>query len=162
MATGGGERRAAWSIQPRQLIWKLSDKARQYRERQTLTPTAALGRRGEDLAHRFLRSCGYLVVGRNYRPGPDSEIDIVARQGETLVFVEVKTRGSAEFGSPERAIDLEKQKKIIRAARTFVTRAGASWSQVRFDTVSIVFTEPPSVKHYRDVFFDGRARDAAV
>ncbi len=160
MASNGvEERRRTWSIQPRQLIWKLSDSARQFREQKLLAPAAALGRKGEDLAHRYLRSSGYTVVARNYRPGKDSEIDIVARQGETLVFVEVKTRLSAEFGSPDRAIDPEKQRHILRAARSFVTRSGDPWSKVRFDTVSIVLTNPPTLSHFRDVFFEGRALD---
>ena len=140
------------------MLWKLSDSARQFRERQTLTPDAALGRRGEDLAHRYLRSKGVRVLARNYRPdGGDSEIDIVARDGGVLVFVEVKTRASAEFGSPDRAIGPEKQKNIVRAARAYATRAGIEWSEVRFDTISIVFTEPPSIMHQEDAFFDGRA-----
>ncbi|HMF76351.1 MAG TPA: YraN family protein [Bryobacteraceae bacterium] len=142
---------------PRQLLWKLSDRARQFRQKRTLNPDAALGRRGEDVAHRYLRGAGYMVVARNYRPGADSEIDIVARRGELVVFVEVKSRASAAFGSPERAIDLEKEKHIIRAARSFATRAGIEWSRVRFDTISVVFTNPPSIVHQIDAFFHGRA-----
>ncbi len=147
----------SWSIAPRQLLWKLSDAARQRRHAKTLTPDAALGRRGEDLAHRYLRSKGMTILSRNYRPGGgDSEIDIVARDGGTVVFVEVKSRNSAEHGSPDRAIDTEKQRHIVRAARAFATRAGIEWKQVRFDTVSIVFSSPPSIVHQQDAFFHGR------
>lgn len=156
MANGSGER-AGWRLEPRQLLWKLSDRARQVRQKHTLTAEAALGRRGEDLAHRYLRSAGYTVVARNYRPGGDSEIDIVARRGELLIFVEVKARRSAEFGNPERAIGLEKEKHIVRAARSYATRAGIEWNRVRFDTISVVFTDPPSVVHQVDAFFHGRA-----
>lgn len=146
-----------WTIAPRQLLWKMSDAARQLREKQTLTPDAALGRRGEDLAHRYLRSKGLTILSRNYRPGGgDAEVDIVARDGEILVFVEVKTRTSAEYGAPDRAIGVDKQKHILRAARAFATRAGIDWDRVRFDTVSIVFTKPPSIVHQQDAFFDGR------
>jgi putative endonuclease len=124
-----------------------------------LTPEAALGRRGEDLAHRYLRSSGYTVVARNYRPaGGEVEADIVARQGETVVFVEVKSRASGDYGTPDRAIGAEKQKNIVRAARAYATRAGIEWSQVRFDTISITFTNPPSIVHLKDAFFEGRAR----
>ncbi len=137
----------------------MSDAARQRREQELLTPEVALGRKGEDLAHRYLRNSGYTVIARNYRPGGDSEIDIVARDRETLIFVEVKSRSSAEYGSPDRAIDREKQRHILRAARSFVTRSGDSWSKVRFDTVSIVFAEPVAISHHRDVFFEGRALD---
>jgi putative endonuclease len=157
MATGG-DQTPIRTITPRQLLWKLSDCARQLRERQTLSPHAALGKRGEDLAHRYLRSSGYKVVARNYRPsGGEVEADIVARQGDTLVFVEVKSRSSGDFGSPDRAIGSEKQKNIQRAARAYTTRAGIPWNQVRFDIISVVFTEPPSITHLKDAFFEGRA-----
>ena len=135
----------------------MSDALRQTGERRQLTAEAALGRKGEDLAHRCLRSIGLTVIARNYRPGEDSEIDLVARDRGTLVFVEVKTRQSAEFGSPDRAVDPEKQRHIVRAARSFVARSGDNWSNVRFDLISIVMSEPPAIAHHRDAFFHGRA-----
>jgi len=135
----------------------LTDAARQHRQQQMMTLDAALGRRGEDLAHRYLQKNGFTVVARNYKPGADSEIDIVARQGDLVVFVEVKSRTSAEFGSPDRAIDSEKQKHIVRAARAYVNRGAIEWNQVRFDTISIIFTDPPSIVHQQDAFFAGRA-----
>ena len=145
-------------VQPRQLLWRISDAARQFRQRHTMSPKAALGRRGEDLAHRYLRHAGFSVVARNYRSGGgESEVDIIARQGETLVFVEVKSRTSSDFGSPDRAIGEEKQKQIVRAARGYASRAGADWSRVRFDTIAIVFTSPPSIVHQQDAFVDKRA-----
>ncbi|HEX3683356.1 MAG TPA: YraN family protein [Bryobacteraceae bacterium] len=141
------------------MLWKLSDTARQLRERRTLSPEAALGRRGEDLAHRYLRNAGFRVVARNYRPNEgEAEVDIIARDGDTVVFVEVKSRSSSDFGAPDRAIGNDKQKNIVRAARSYATRAGITWSQVRFDTISIVFTNPPSLVHQQDAFFEGRAR----
>ena len=98
------------------------------------------------------------ILARNYRPGGgESEVDIVARDGAVVVFVEVKSRRTADFGSPDRAIDSGKRKNIVRAARAFATRAGVDWNQVRFDTVSIVFTQPPSIVHQQDAFFEGRA-----
>ena len=163
MASDSSEGRSGKrSAKYRQVLWKLSDKVRQARENKILNSSAALGRKGEDLAHRYLRYAGYRVVARNYRPGQDSEIDIVARDGDKLVFVEVKTRTSAEFGSPDRAVDREKQRHILRAARSFVTRSGDSWSAVRFDIVAIVFGNAPEISHYRDVFFEGRALDGQL
>jgi putative endonuclease len=157
MATQSGTG-APWSLSPKQLLWKLSDSARQFRERQTLSPEAALGRRGEDLAHRYLRSTGLTIVARNYRPKPgEAEVDLVARDRDTVIFVEVKARRSDEFASPERAIDDEKRKRIVRAARAYCTRANVPWNHVRFDTVSIVFTKPPSIVHHQDAFFEGRS-----
>lgn len=145
-------------IQPSQLLWKLSDAARQYRERQTLSPEAAMGRRGEDLAHRYLKHSGFTILARNYRPTEgDTEVDIVARDGDSIVFVEVKSRASAQHGAPDRAIGEEKEKNIVSAARSYAKRAGIEWSRVRFDTVAIVFSHPPSIVHQQDAFFQGRA-----
>jgi putative endonuclease len=118
----------------------------------------ALGRKGEDLAQRYLQSAGFKIIARNYRPsGGESEVDLVARDGDITVFIEVKTRSTAEFGTPDRAIGSNKQKHIIRAARRYASRAKIGWNQVRFDTVSIVLSSPPSIVHQQDAFFDGRA-----
>ena len=157
MAAGGDQVKRGF-IQPNQLLWKLSDSARQFRQRRSLTPTAALGQKGEDIAHRYLRRAGYFVLARNFRPGGgEAEVDIVARQRDITVFVEVKTRSSAEYGSPDRQIDDEKQKHIVRAARAYATKAGLEWNQVRFDTISIVLSKAPSIVHLQDAFFEGRA-----
>ena len=143
----------------RQLIWKLSDAARQFRERQKLSPSAAMGKRGEDLAHRYLRHNGFTVVARNYRPAPGkAEVDIVALERDIMVFIEVKSRATEEFGSPDRAIDDHKERHIVAAARSYTTKAAIPWSKVRFDTISIVFGKPPGITHHRDAFFHGRAR----
>jgi putative endonuclease len=141
-----------WAIQPRQVLWKLSDRARQFGQSRTLTGTAAVGRRGEDLAHRYLQKCGFKVVARNYKAGEDSEVDIIARLGDLLVFVEVKTRVSSQHAAPERAIDDEKERHILKAAKAFATRCGADWENVRFDIVSIVLDDPPTIAHYQDAF----------
>lgn len=157
MGTRGGEGRRSWFGRLAQYIWALSDSLRQRGDRKRLSPTAALGRRGEDLAHRYLRRNGLKVIARNYRPGADSEIDIVAKDGDITVFVEVKARTSADFGAPERAIDEDKRKHIVRAAQSYVTRAALDWSQVRFDVISVVASSPPQIEHLRDAFFEGRA-----
>ena len=145
-------------VSPAQLFCKVSDAARQYRQSKTLPNDASLGRRGEDMAHRYLQRSGYAVIARNYRPSAgESEIDIVARRGDLVVFVEVKTRSGSEFGSPDRAIGLQKQKNITRAARRYAARAGLEWNQVRFDTIAIVLGESTSLVHQQDAFFEGRA-----
>jgi len=148
--------KSGWKFRPSQLMWKLSDRARQASEARTLTAEAALGRHGEDLAHRYLQKAGYAVVARNYRAGADSEIDIVARKKDLVVFVEVKSRRSTEYGAPDRAIDEKKHKNIIRGARAFTTRGAIDWSQVRFDVISVVFTQPPSILHQQDAFYPSR------
>jgi putative endonuclease len=110
------------------------------------------------MAHRYLQRAGYSVIARNYRPsGGEAEIDVVAKHGDITVFVEVKTRSGSEFGSPDRAIGAQKQKNIARAARRYAARAGIGWDKVRFDTISIVVGNPPSLVHQQDAFFEGRA-----
>jgi putative endonuclease len=129
------------------LIYRAADSLRR-----RLLP-ADHGRLGEDLAHRYLRRQGCTIVARRYRPRSGAgEIDLVARHGETLVFVEVKTRATAEFGTPDRAVDAEKEGYLRRAGRDYARRAAVDWSQVRFDIVSIVLTEPPLIEWYPDAF----------
>jgi putative endonuclease len=121
------------------------------------------GRIGEDLAHRYLRRHGCTIVARNYRTATGSgEIDLVAWQGKTLVFVEVKTRSTAEFGEPERAVDSEKQLHLQRAARDYVRRAGVEWSETRFDIVSIVLDQPVRIEWIQDAFTDTSRSSATL
>jgi putative endonuclease len=111
------------------------------------------GRLGEDLAHRYLRRNGCTVVARNYRtPSGSGEIDLVVRHGATTAFVEVKTRATAEFGEPDRAVDAEKQRRIARAARHYARRAGLEWDALRFDIVSVVLERRPRIEWRRDAF----------
>ena len=110
------------------------------------------GRIGEDLAHRYLRSRGCTVAARNYRPpSGNGEIDLVVWQGEKLVFVEVKTRASAAFGEPDRAVDAEKEARLKRAARDYARRAGVEWQHVRFDVVAVILA-PRRIEWRRDAF----------
>jgi putative endonuclease len=110
------------------------------------------GRLGEDLAHRYLRRRGCTVVARNYRPpSGHGEIDLVVWHKEKLVFVEVKTRDTAEFGQPDRAVDADKRQSLARAARDYARRAGVEWPQVRFDIVAVILA-PPRIEWLRDAF----------
>ncbi|MCS7025748.1 MAG: YraN family protein [Bryobacteraceae bacterium] len=113
----------------------------------------AWGRRGEDLAHRYLRKLGYIVVARNYRTRSGSgEVDLIAWDGDALVFVEVKLRKSADFGPPDRAVDQEKKQKLILAARDYVRRAGLDWNRTRFDLVNVIGECRPEITVIRDAF----------
>jgi putative endonuclease len=96
----------------------------------------ALGRRGERAAERHLRRIGYRIVARNYRAA-GAEIDLVAIDGETLVFVEVKTRRSRAAGGPEEAVDERKQTRMRRAAEVFAMRYRADDREMRFDIVAV-------------------------
>jgi putative endonuclease len=115
------------------------------------------GRLGEDLAYRYLRRHGCTVVARNYaaRSGA-GEVDLVAWEGGVLVFVEVKTRSSADFGAPEEAVDGEKQRRIAIAAREYGRRAQVDDTRTRFDIVSVMLGKPPRITWTRDAF---RVRD---
>src|ERR1035437_10283065 len=120
------------------------------------------GRIGEDLAHRYLRRHGCSIVARNYRPPFGGvEIDIVAWHGETLVFVEVKTRAVADCGTPDRAVDAEKREHVKRAARDYARRAGVEWDKTRFDIVGIVLEKPPRIEWIRDAWRDIRRTPAS-
>ncbi len=134
-------------------MFRLLDGIRHRSRRRTMAPGHLTGRRGEDLAHRYLQEQGLIVIGRNYRARSGmAELDIIAREGETLVIVEVKTRASEEFGTPDRAIDEEKRIRLFRGAREYARRAGVDWQEVRFDIVGVVLSAPPSYSHFRDVF----------
>jgi putative endonuclease len=107
-------------------------------------PGLARGRRGEDMAHRYLQSRGYLVVARNYRMSSgEAEADLIAWEGETLVIVEVKTRGNDEFGPPERAVGEAKLAHLRRAGRAYARKTETPWERVRIDLVTVVLSDPP-------------------
>jgi len=134
-------------------LYRAGDVLRDWRRRRLWNPDQAAGRRGEDLAHRFLQDQGMVVVARNYRARSGvGELDLVAWDGETLVFVEVKTRATEEFGSPDRAVDGAKRERLLRAAREYARRAGVDWRRVRFDIVNVVLEPRPVIGLLRDVF----------
>jgi putative endonuclease len=80
------------------------------------------------------------------------EVDLIGWERDTLVFVEVKSRRTEEYGSPDRAIGRQKESSLIRTAREYARQAEVPWEKVRFDVVNIVFSTPPLVTHFRDVF----------
>lgn len=133
-------------------LYKLSDLLRHHARSRHLTEDHALGRRGEDIAQRFLQRAGIVIVDRNYRMASGAgEVDLVGWEGDTLVFVEVKSRKTDEYGAPDRAIGPQKQSRLIRAAREYARHAEVRWEKVRFDVVNVVFSTPPAVTHFRDV-----------
>lgn len=99
--------------------------------------TTERGKRGEERAADFLRSRGYQIVERNYR-WRGGEIDLIAREGGCLVFVEVKSRATHAFGVPEDHITREKRSKLIRTATRYVAEhPSAAALDVRFDVVAL-------------------------
>lgn len=110
-----------------------------------------LGDRGERAASRFLEAKKLRVLVRGYRT-PFGEIDLIARDGDTLVFVEVKTRRQ---GEPSLAVTPEKQRRITLAALHFLKRHGLLEQRCRFDVVAIVWPDDrrdPVIEHYPNAF----------
>jgi putative endonuclease len=117
----------------------------------------AVGRHGEELAARHLEAAGLRILARNWRCR-EGELDIVARDGDLLVFVEVKTRSSLAFGAPAEAVDRVKSARIRHLALRWIMaqrdEPGARfWEAVRFDVVSVVRGRDGfSVTHLPGVF----------
>lgn len=113
-----------------------------------------LGNRGELEAARFLERLGYKILHRQLR-GRFGEIDLVALDGQTIVFIEVKTRASCDAGHPTEAITLEKQAKMTRSALAFLKKHRWLNQRARFDVVAIIWptgSEPPLIQHYISAF----------
>ncbi|NOT02411.1 MAG: YraN family protein [Phycisphaerales bacterium] len=115
---------------------------------------ATLGARGERAAARFLKRRGFRIVARNYNC-PPGEIDIIAEDGDTLVFVEVKTRATGDRADPEVNVTAFKRRQIIAAARYFVQARRAHDRPCRFDVVSVVrpqWWRRAEIEHFPDAF----------
>ena len=96
------------------------------------------GRKGEDAAVRYLQQNGYRILERNLR-AKFGEIDVVARDGPALCFVEIKARSSTRFGFPEEAVNFFKRQRLLRLASWYLQRRpNGGHSQIRFDVLSIL------------------------
>ena len=110
-----------------------------------------LGKIGEELAVNYLIEKGYEILERNWR-NKHKEIDIIAKDGGTLVIVEVKTRQSDGFGEPDMAVTRQKQMRLVYAANAYVFRNRLDLD-IRFDIISIVFNQGnPKIDHIEDAF----------
>ncbi len=119
-----------------------------------LFPEKSLGQRGEAAVARYLRRHGYRIVARGDRLKP-GELDLVALDGKTIVFVEVKTRRSQDAGHPSEAVDAAKQRRLTRLAVTFLKRHGLLEHPARFDVVAVTWPEGqrrPTIEHFKDAF----------
>lgn len=110
-----------------------------------------LGSVGESLACRELQRRGYAILAKRYR-SRFGEIDLIARDGETIAFVEVKARTSAAFGHPAEAVTWQKQRRLGLAALDYLVRCGLEGSHCRFDIVSITAAPKPRVEVLRAAF----------
>lgn len=99
-----------------------------------------LGKEGEDLAALHLKNLGFSILARNYRQ-KTGEIDIIAKDGDWLVFVEVKTRKSLRFGQPFEAVTTKKQAQLSRVALDYLSRNNLLDQPARFDVISILLPD---------------------
>ena len=115
--------------------------------------TLWLGNRGERLAVRHLKKLGYRILARQSR-NRIGEIDIVALDGATIVFVEVKTRSSQAAGHPAEAVTFAKQQQMTRVALTWLKSRGMLERRARFDVIAITWAEgrAPVVEHFQNAF----------
>ncbi|HZD93889.1 MAG TPA: YraN family protein [Candidatus Sulfotelmatobacter sp.] len=111
------------------------------------------GRRGEEEVYFYLRRKGYVIIARNYRsPRSRSELDLVGWEGETLCFVEVKTRSARDRVPAEAAVDPEKQGDLSRVARDFLRKIKGA-PPCRFDVVSVYLADGKAeIELFRDAF----------
>ena len=127
-----------------------------FRSKQPVNAAHALGRRGERLAARFLKQHGYKIIYRNYRGPRGGEIDIVCRERatNTLVFVEVKTRGGMGYGHPLEAITRKNRREIQQVAAAWIEAHGLPGDVYRFDAVAILLPAggEPVIEHVQDAW----------
>ncbi|MFV0127536.1 YraN family protein [Streptomyces sp. HMX112] len=118
-----------------------------------MNATGALGQYGERLAVRRLGRAGMTVLARNWRCGRAGEIDIVARDGDTVVFCEVKTRRAGDFQHPMAAVTPAKADRLRRLAACWLERHGGPWGGARIDVIGVLLPRrgAPVVEHARGV-----------
>lgn len=119
-------------------------------------PSAAgrLGSRGEQAAARYLKRLGYRILAHSHRQRL-GEIDLIALDGQTLVFVEVKTWHRSDVGDPSEAVDARKQERLTRAALVYLKSRGLLEHPARFDVIAIVWPATrtkPEIRHFKNAF----------
>lgn len=118
-----------------------------------MNSNATTGSAGEKIAEYFLRNKGYKVLVKNYR-STLGEIDLICLDKTTIVFLEVKSNTSLEYGPPELRVDQKKQKQILQTALGFLKQRGKFDTDCRFDVVSVLFMrgENPKIEHIENAF----------
>lgn len=115
-----------------------------------------VGRRGEDIAASFLQEKGYTILERNWKRG-DLEIDIIAKEGNTIVFVEVKTRSSNLFGNPEDSVDELRKKRLTAASNMYLNYKKLD-NPYRYDIIAIILNSAKTEINHIEEAFRPRAR----
>ncbi len=111
------------------------------------------GKHGEQLAKKYLEDKGYKVLVQNWRYSRFGEIDIIALYKNELVFIEVKTRSSVNYGNPIEAVDEKKMDKILKLAECYISlNPNLSFIACRFDIVGVILKQPPLINHYKNIY----------
>ena len=111
-----------------------------------------LGRYGEDLAYKKIKRLGYKQIIRNYRC-PLGEVDLIATEGDTLVFIEIKTRRGRSVGYAKEAVNAKKRRQISKVALSYMKSEGCSESKARFDVIAIsIIKDKPQIEVVRNAF----------
>lgn len=114
------------------------------------------GNAGEELACEYLHAKGYIIIAQQWKRLPLGEIDIVARVGDTLVFVEVKSRSTEWFGSPAESVTRTKRQKISKLIDLFRHQYRVSRAPYRFDVIGVLWGDgEPCIQHIKSVGVDG-------
>lgn len=114
-----------------------------------------LGQKGEEIALNYLENKGYSILEVNWRHRR-AEVDLIAKDGEVLVFVEVKTRSTEMWGAPELFVSTRKEQLLSAALSVYMEQIGHTW-EVRFDIIAVIILEGghTEIRHHKDAFFPG-------
>lgn len=112
-----------------------------------------VGTEGERIACSFLLKKGYKILDTNFHGGRSGELDIIAKDGDTIVFVEVKRRRSVLFGTPENSVNMSKRRQIVRIAKVYLDKKNLYNHCCRFDVISIMTEKGKDIiEHHEDAF----------
>lgn len=109
------------------------------------------GQKGEAIACEYLKKSGYKILATNFRYSRLSEIDIVAKEKDTIVFVEVKTRSTTAFGHPYEAINKQKLSHIFQAGLYYLKTSGEKFKNYRIDIISVLEPDNPRIEHLKNI-----------
>lgn len=114
----------------------------------------SLGKKGEELALKYLKRHKYKIIEQNYK-SRFGEIDIIAKDEDVLAFIEVKTRKSTEFGSPQESVDIRKQRQLAKAALEYISKRKIRNTNCRFDVVGIICLpdQEPKIELIKNAFY---------
>ena len=117
-----------------------------------MSKNRTLGQKGEEIACKYIQESGYEVIELNWTTG-HKEIDIICRQEDIYIFVEVKTRKHSRMGMPEESISSKKIEAVTEAARIYLY--DKAYKDIRFDVISIILSNPekPELLHIKDAFY---------